>query len=212
MSVSTLRLTLSRPLHLLRQRLFAMRDWKKRRYAAPSPGFIKTQVLLRNGIADATWIETGTYFGDTTDFLSRHARQVYSIEPAPALFERAVRRFRKVPNVRVLPGTSEEQLPQLLPTLSGDVNFWLDGHYSAGVTYQGSVDTPIVAELAYIEGQMARYRNVVVLIDDVRCFDPTVPQFAHYPNLDFLVDWARRNRLQWHIEHDIFVARKIPAR
>jgi len=108
-----------------------------------------------------------------------------------------------------LPGTSEEQLPQLLPTLSGDVNFWLDGHYSAGMTYQGSVDTPIVAELACIEGQMPRFRNIVVLIDDVRCFDPTAPEFAQYPSLDLLVDWARRNRFHWHIEHDIFVARKM---
>lgn len=207
-SVSTLRLTISRQLHRLRLWLLGMHDWKKRRYAAPSPGYIKVQVLLRNAVSDATWVETGTYLGDTTAVLSRHARQVYSIEPAPALFEQAVRRFRSTANVRILPGTSEQQLPQLLPTLSGDINFWLDGHYSAGMTYQGSVDTPIVAELACIESHFPRYRNVVVLIDDVRCFDPSIEEFAQYPDLDFLVDWARRNRCKWHIEHDIFVAKK----
>jgi len=114
--------------------------------------------------------------------------------------------------VHILAGTSEQQLPQLLPTLSGDVNFWLDGHYSAGITYHGSVDTPIVTELACIERQRERFGNIVVLIDDVRCFDPTIEEFAQYPSLDFLVDWARRNRFQWHIEHDIFVARKSAAK
>ena len=206
---SPLHLTAARPLHRLRQWLMAAREWRQRRYAAPSPGYVKLQVLLRNGVADATWVETGTYLGDTTAFLSRHARQVYSIEPAPALFEQAQRRFRRTPHVHILAGTSEQQLPQLLPTLSGDVNFWLDGHYSAGMTYQGSVDTPIVSELGCIESHLARYRNVVVLVDDVRCFDPSIAEFAQYPPVDFLVDWARRNRCRWHIEHDIFVARKL---
>ena len=209
MSVSTLRLYISRWSNRLRARLLATREWKKRRYAPPSPAYVKAEVLLRNGTADAIWVETGTYLGDTTDLLSRHARQVYSIEPAPLLYRQAAERFRTVPHVRILAGTSEEQLPKLLPTLSGDVNFWLDGHYSAGMTYQGKVDTPIVAELSCIEAQRQRYRNIVVLIDDVRCFDPSVKEFAHYPNLDFLVDWARRNGFKWHIEHDIFVARKL---
>jgi len=208
MSVSTLRLTLLRRLNQLRRWLLGMRDWKRRGYAAPSPDHIKVQVLLRNGLSDATWVETGTYLGDTTAVLSRHARQVYSIEPAPALFEQAARRFCSTANVRILAGTSEQQLPQLLPTLSGDINFWLDGHFSAGMTYHGSVDTPIVAELACIESHLPQYRNVVVLVDDVRCFDPSIEQFAQYPDVDFLVDWARRNGCKWHIEHDIFVARK----
>src|ERR1700758_2967605 len=163
----------SRPLRLLRVGLLAMRDWKRRRYAAPSPAFVKECVLLRNGIDGATWVETGTYLGDTTALLSRHARQVYSIEPAPGLFEQAARRFRASSTVRLLPGTSEQRLPELLATLSGDINFWLDGHYSAGVTYQGPVDTPIVNELECIANHLGRFRNIVVLVDDVRCFDPS---------------------------------------
>jgi hypothetical protein len=201
-----------RRLRLLRQRLLAMRDWRKRQFAAPSPGHIKERVLLRNGIPNAQWVETGTYLGDTTALLSRNARQVYSIEPAPALFEQAARRFRDVPNVKILHGTSEEVFPQLLPTLSGDLNFWLDGHYSAGMTYKGALDTPIAIELACIERNLARFSRMAVLVDDVRCFDPSIEEFAQYPELDFLVDWARRNRLKWHIEHDIFVARTPTSR
>jgi len=206
---SNLWLTIARQLRLLHRRLVAMQEWKGRLYAPPSPQCVKDCVLLRNGIPGATWVETGTYLGDTAALLSRHAPQVYSIEPAPALFAQAERRFHAVPNVRILSGTSEDQLPRLLPQLSGDINFWLDGHYSAGMTYQGAVDTPIVDELKCIETHQTRFSNIVVLIDDIRCFDPAVKEFAQYPPLDFLVDWAHRNGFGWHIEHDIFVARKL---
>jgi hypothetical protein len=95
----------------------------------------------------------------------------------------------------------------LLPTLTGDVNFWLDGHYSAGVTFQGDSDTPITQELATIATCLPGFRRVSVLVDDLRCFDPTLPDLADYPSRSFLVDWANGLGLAWHIEHDIFIAR-----
>jgi len=52
-----------------------------------------------------------------------------------------------------------------------------------------------------------KFNEVLVLIDDVRCFDPSISEYSDYPSVDFLVDWARRNSLEWHIEHDIFVAK-----
>jgi hypothetical protein len=51
--------------------------------------------------------------------------------------------------------------------------------------------------------------RVVVMIDDIRCFDPDVD--AAYPSLDYLVDWARSHGFSWHIEHDIFVAKRSTA-
>lgn len=58
-----------------------------------------------------------------------------------------------------------------------------------------------------IENNLTRYEKVAVLVDDIRCFDPAVPEYADYPDLNYLVDWARRNKLNWHIEHDIFIAK-----
>ena len=156
---------------------------------------------------EETWIETGTYLGDTTALLARQARMVYSIEPEPELHERARRRFADRRNVELLRGTSEEVLPGLLARLTGDVNFWLDGHYSAGVTFRGPQDTPIVAELAAIAAALPQLSRVAVMIDDLRSFDPCVPEYNAYPTRSSLVDWADRQGLSWHIEHDIFVAR-----
>ena len=159
-------------------------------------------------MAEGTWVETGTYVGDTTAILAKQARQVYSIEPAPALSSRAQQRFAKYKNVEIIRGTSEAVFPVLLPKLSGDVSFWLDGHYSAGETFKGGQDTPIRQELDAIAAILPQLGRVVILVDDVRCFDPSLPEFSDYPSRDWLVEWAGRLNLKWHIEHDIFILRK----
>jgi hypothetical protein len=183
------------------------RDWADREFAAPSPHFVKQRVLLRNGLRDATWVETGTYMGDTTSVLSKVAKMVYSIEPEPTLFSKAEQRFSNTSNVKIIKGLSEDVLPKLLPTIGGDVCFWLDGHYSAGVTLKGPQDTPILNELTVIGRHITQMSKIVVMVDDVRCFDPTNPEYSAYPPVDVLVDWARKHNLIWHIEHDIFIAR-----
>jgi hypothetical protein len=183
------------------------RDWADREFAAPSPHFVKQKVLLRNGLPDATWIETGTYLGDTTSILSKVAKLVYSIEPEPTLFSKAEEKFRNISNVKIMKGLSEEVFPTLLPTIAGNVCFWLDGHYSAGITFKGPQDTPIIEELTAIEPYITKMDKIVVMVDDIRCFDPKNPEFSAYPSVDLLVDWARKHNLTWHIEHDIFIAK-----
>ena len=189
----------------------AMRRWNKSGYAAPSPTHIKLDVLLRNGKTDATWVETGTYLGDTTAFLAKHAKKVFSIEPEPTLFANATARFSRVDNVEIVNGLSEKVLPQLLSTLSGNICFWLDGHYSpdwsADVTHRGPLDTPIQEELNAISKHAARFDSISIMIDDIRCFNPKLGVYGQYPSVNVLVDWAKEAGFDWHIEHDIFVAR-----
>lgn len=164
-------------------------------------------MLLRNGFPDSTWIETGTYLGETTRFLAKRSRFVYSLEPEPILFANAKELFKRTDNVRIINGTSETVLPSLLPTISGSVNFWLDGHYSMGLTFKGPQDTPIGDELSCIAKNLAHLNRVCVLIDDVRLFAENSNENSGYPPLDFLVTWAKDNDLRWHIEHDMFVAK-----
>ena len=96
----------------------------------------------------------------------------------------------------------------LLPTLSGSINFWLDGHYSAGATFKGLKDCPVEEELMAIESNIANFNDLSILIDDVRCFLPSNVTHSDYPTTDYLVDWARRMNLFWRIEHDIFIMLK----
>lgn len=133
---------------------------------------------------------------------------VYSIEPEPTLFQNAQIYFNDQSSVEIINGLSENVFPTLLPKISGSVNFWLDGHYSSGTTHKGPQETPIVDELRCITENMGRFDHICVLIDDIRCFNPKNPSYSTYPSLDFIVDWANNNALDWHIEHDIFIAKR----
>lgn len=181
-------------------------SWKSRGYAPPSPQSVKLQCLLRYAPADCAWIETGTYLGATTEFLAAAGGRVITIEPEPKLFNAAVERLRGFPNVTVLNGTSESCLPEAIASVNGNIAFWLDGHYSEGITFQGVRDTPIIFELDAISSNISRLGKVSVLVDDVRCFRTRHSGYANYPLVTYLIDWANNNDFDWSIEHDIFCA------
>jgi len=182
-------------------------DWKKRNFLENSPQIVKQKVFIKYGIKNAIWVETGTYLGTTTKYLSDLFPHVYSIEPELNLYTLACKRFEGK-NVTLFNDVSEKILPTLLPKLRGNVNFWLDGHYSAGVTFKGEKDCPIKEELQAIEQNFFNFDKLTILIDDVRCFLPHNNSYTDYPSIDYLVDWARRMNLQWRIEHDIFIMQK----
>jgi len=184
-----------------------MRSWKKSGYVMPAPDKVKRLVLQRHSLEDCTWIETGTFFGHTTLFLSGIAKHVWTIEPQHDLAILASKRLSSKGNVTVLEGLSEDHLDLILNKVTGNVCFWLDGHYSSGVTFKGPIDTPIREELQIIEKHIRRLGNIVILIDDMRCFEPKSIDYSQYPDRSWLVEWAIRNQLDWMIECDIFVAR-----
>jgi protein-L-isoaspartate O-methyltransferase len=105
----------------------ALAAWRREKFSAPSPVAAKQAVLMRYGIPTATWVETGTYLGDTTALLAKTGHRVVTLEPAKTLFNNAQARFAGEAHVEVMNGPSETIFPTLLPKLSGDVAFWLKG-------------------------------------------------------------------------------------
>ena len=184
-----------------------MSKWKQRDYSGITPQFIKELIFVKYAIDGANWVETGTYKGTTTNFLSIRFPHVYTIEPAQNLYNTACKRFDGR-NVTLFNNVSEKIFPVLLPKLSGDINFWLDGHYSAGKTFKGEKDCPIEAELNAIEENLENFTKLSILIDDIRLFLPESSNYSDYPSIDYLVDWARRLNMRWRIEHDIFIIQK----
>lgn len=182
-------------------------DWGKRDFLENSPQIIKQKVFLKYGVKDAIWVETGTYLGSTTSYLSGLFPHVYTVEPEPKLYAAACKRFEGK-NVTLFNDVSENIFPTLLPKLSGNVNFWLDGHYSHGITFKGEKECPVEDELIAIENNFDNFDKLTILIDDVRCFLPNNSSYTDYPSIDYLVDWARRMNFHWRIEHDIFIMQK----
>jgi len=182
-------------------------EWDQRNFLGYSPQIVKEKIFSSYGISGANWIETGTYMGVTTNFLRKNFPYVYSIEPSYEYYSSALKRFEGK-NVTLFNDLSENVLPELLPKLEGNINFWLDGHYSGGNTFKGISDCPIIDELSVIKKNFHRYNKLCILIDDVRLFSQSNKEYSDYPSIDYLVDWARGMKMIWHIEHDIFIMRK----
>jgi len=184
-----------------------MKNWEKRGYLEHAPQIVKQCVFEKYGVADAVWVETGTYIGITTNFLRDRYPHVHTIEPSIELYNAAFKRFNGK-NVTLYNDVSENVFPKLLPSLSGDINFWLDGHYSAGTTFKGDKDCPVEDELNAIAENVNQFNKISILIDDVRCFLSSESKYSDFPSIDYHVDWARRLNMRWRIEHDIFVMQR----
>jgi len=150
-------------------------------------------------------VETGTYLGDMTAVLARQFEEVHSIELSPDLFERASHRFRSRPRVRLYQGDSAEVLPRVVAGLTQPALFWLDAHYSGGVTARSVVDSPILNELECVLSDR-RFRHVV-LVDDARCFNGS----GGYPTLMELRERATRLAPECFVECADDVIRLTPG-
>jgi len=167
-----------------------LRDWKDRRAVAkweragrpvPPPHVIKQRNLReyaqRFGLD--VLVETGTYKGEMIAAMKGDFRKLYSIELSDHFFEDAVQRFCTEHKITILHGDSGQVLEKLVPKLDGPTLFWLDGHYSAGMTARGDKDTPVIEELGHILGRDDL--RCAILIDDARCFEGRSEQL--YPSL-----------------------------
>lgn len=133
-----------------------------------------------------TFVETGTFLGDTVEFFRQQFRKLYSIELSKELADKAAARFAAHDNVQIINGDSGEELKKLVKEIDGPALYWLDGHYSSEffigseyiVTARGEKDTPVVKELKTLLNDKHRH---VILIDDARHFNghndyPTVKE------------------------------------
>ena len=73
--------------------------WRGSSYASPSPQHVKIRILKSNCLQNATWIETGTYLGDTTSKLAGIAKKIISIEPQFELSKFASSRLKRAGQV-----------------------------------------------------------------------------------------------------------------
>ncbi|MBL8335436.1 MAG: hypothetical protein U1F00_00990 [Rhodoferax sp.] len=150
-----------------------------------------------------SFVETGTYMGDTLAYLAATGIDCASIELSPELHQAARRRFAGARNVRLIEGDSGIRLPEMLPDIHHPVLFWLDGHYSAGVTASAELHSPISAELLAILRHPVKQH--VILIDDARCFDGS----NGYPHIDELLRVVREDG-NYAAEVSIDIIRLIP--
>lgn len=145
-------------------------QWRMAGRPIPPPAPVKhrllKQYLRSHGLR--TFIETGTFAGETVAALAALVDRVVSIELDPALAASARARFAAARHVTILQGNSGELLARVVEPLTEPALFWLDGHYSGSITARGDLDSPIASEIdAILRHPVAGH---VVLIDDARYF------------------------------------------
>jgi len=159
-----------------------IRNWRRRGSPFPPPHALKENAIddYRREFRIKTLVESGTYLGDMVMAQKDNFQRVYSIELGADLWRQAKKRFEADRNVEILQGDSGSVLVELMPRLNGPAIFWLDGHYSAGVTAKGEKVSPIMEELNAI----FMYSNAqhVLLIDDARLFKGD----GDYPSIEDL--------------------------
>ena len=192
----------------------SLKNWRARNFSPPSPDVIKHQILMNNNLKDSLWIETGTYYGETTKLLSKISKKAISIEADKNLFETSNKILKNFKNVEILNGKSEDLLDKVI---SKNLNFqnvciYLDAHLcqdhlkNTKTFGNENTATPILNELEIITKYLANFEKIVVLIDDIRLFQG---KFQNYPNKNTLVNWCKENNFLWEIEQDIFICKKI---
>lgn len=178
----------------------AVSQWVAAGRPVPPPSLVKQNIVRhyarRFGLR--TLVETGTYLGDMVDATQHDFTTIYSIELDRALHDRAKMRFAGHKQIHLLHGDSGAVLPKVLDEIHEPALFWLDGHWSGGITAKGERDTPIVAEC---EAVLRHHVNGhVILIDDARCFtgENDYPTIAEIRTL-----FASHSCMQCEVEADV---------
>jgi hypothetical protein len=175
--------------------------WKKSGCPVPPPHFVKQLTIkeYQQKYQVQTLVETGTYMGDMVEAQKKNFGRIISIELGRELAEKAKNRFKNQKNIRIVTGDSGKALPGILSDINEPAIFWLDGHYSAGITAKGDTECPIFEELdAIFNGKKLDH---ILLIDDARCFNGE----GDYPAIETLSAYIKSKNENYKVEvkHDI---------
>jgi hypothetical protein len=134
-----------------------------------------------------SFIETGTYLGNTAYWSSRKFEQVITLEYSTEMYQQATRKYGHVENIKFLQGDSRVLLQEIISSLKQPSMFWLDAHWSGGQTYGEEDECPLLEELAIIN---ASPYDHIILIDDARLFlspPPAPHRIEHWSDISAVI-------------------------
>ena len=152
------------------------------------------------------FIETGTMYGHTSQWASQFFETVYTIEKNIQLFNSAREKFKNS-NVRCLNGDSPFCLSSVLEQTKDNTIFWLDAHWSGGVTSGKEKECQLLEEIKVINDWN---HECIILIDDARLFlsppyEPHNPD--HWPSITDIINLLNRVEEKYIvIIHDVIIA------
>lgn len=193
-------------LRTIRQR-WLLKKWKRRGRPDPPLHIVKQRIIRQYAekFGVRVLIETGTCYGDMVEAVKDYFSRIYSIELSNELYKIAKRRFAGDSRIKIIHGDSGIELGKLISSLDQPALFWLDGHYSGGVTAKSDKNTPIYEELTHIFS--SSQKGHLIIIDDAMCFRA----LPHYPSIDELIGFINAKNPNVEIEVENNIIRIVPC-
>ena len=164
-------------------------------------------IQLRETYGINTFVETGTYYGDTAIWAARYFRKVYTVEASPKYYQISRQSLRQYANIDCRHGVSPGVLHEIIRELEGSACFWLDAHWSSGDTAGSGSECPVLGEIEAITSSVFEH---FVLIDDARYFlSPAPPPHHadHWPSISAVIEALDRNHQCYIVVvNDVIVA------
>jgi hypothetical protein len=184
------------------------KEWELAGKPLPPPHTVKQQAIqyYQKKSGYNILVETGTYKGDMVLAQREFFKKIYSIELSEALYEKAKKRFRGQSNIILLQGNSGDVIRNVLAELKEPAIFWLDGHYSGGITATIEKYSPVREELQTIIA--SNQLQHIILIDDARGFNGE----HGYPTMDEMKDLTAKELPGYHFSVDEDIIRLVPGK
>ncbi|MDD5517854.1 MAG: hypothetical protein PHV98_00700 [Candidatus Omnitrophica bacterium] len=135
---------------------------------------------LRDRFSLETFLETGTYRGESCIWAAEHFRNVISIEKDVPRYQKVIGMTNKIKNIQLHLGDSRNLLFTILRDVLKPALIYLDAHLF-GFTKEGWINNdqcPLKEELLAV--RQIRIGHIVI-IDDAKWFTDK-PDFDHDPN------------------------------
>ncbi len=157
------------------------------------------------------FIETGTYQGNTAYWASQVFEQVFTIEYSQDIYQKVTEKYGHIKNINFLYGDTINLLKNTLSKLESPSLFWLDAHWSGGLTYGESDECPLLAEIEIINRSDCEH---FILIDDARLFlSPPPPPHSpqQWPDISNILNSGKNSR-HIVIVDDVIIAVPVSAK
>jgi len=138
---------------------------------------------LRDRAGARSFIESGTFRGETASWAADLFQEVITIELSPEIHRQTSARLASKSNISFRLGHTKAVLASLLPQLRQPAIFWLDAHWSGLDTAGREEECPLLEELALLNAASV---NHCILIEDARLFTapPPLPhQASQWPTI-----------------------------
>lgn len=125
--------------------------------------------LTKTNLTDYKYfVETGTWMGETILRFENTFEKLFTIEVSEYVYNEFQKKNYDKNKIKSILGDSSEMIQFVVEQLDDKTIFFLDGHYSSGITGKGKKDVPLYEEITTINNNFNF--ECIIIIDDLRLF------------------------------------------